>query len=182
MIHLLDRDEDEVIVPALRSVGNIAGANEDQINAVLAAGVLPHMKKLLNDRSSNIVSAAGRILRKITAGNVLQIQAVIDAGIFEHLRNVLTNGDIRAKKEVALVVANLSHGGTAEQIQYLHRSAGILKPFYELILLNDAQLHVVVLKALYRCFNMIRSNLFAFAIDDSDTADILEKLNQLQLN
>lgn len=182
LIRLLGMDENVIIVPALRSVGNIVTGSDAQTDAALEAGVLLHMKKLLNNSRSNIVKEAAWTISNITAGNSHQIQAVIDAGIFEDICNVMVNGDFRAQKEAAWVITNTSSSGSPQQIQYLFQRVGILKPFCDLLDSKDARTVLVVLNGLKNLFQLAeksgQSESFAIAIEENGALDLLEKLQQ----
>lgn len=175
-------DENVIIVPALRSVGNIVTGSDAQTDAALKAGVLDHMKKLLNNPRTNIVKEAAWTVSNITAGNAQQIQAVIDAGIFEDICKVMMQGDFRAQKEAAWVVTNTSSSGTAMQIQHLIHRVGILKPFCDLLDSKDARTVLVVLNGLKNLFQLAEKtdqlDNFAFAIEENGALDLLEKLQQ----
>lgn len=182
LIRLLGMGENVIIVPALRSVGNIVTGSDTQTDAALEAGVLQHMRKLLNNSRSNIVKEAAWTISNITAGNAHQIQAVIEAGIFEDICNVLTTGDFRAQKEAAWVITNTSSSGTPEQIQFLFHRVGILKPFCDLLDSKDARTVLVVLNGLKNLFQLAERTgqveNFAIAIEENGAVDLLERLQQ----
>lgn len=182
LIRLLGMDENVIIVPALRSVGNIVTGSDSQTDAALEAGVLLHMKKLLNNNRANIVKEAAWTISNITAGNARQIQEVIDAGIFEDICNVMMHGDFRAQKEAAWVITNTSSSGTADQIQYLFHRVGVLKPFCDLLTSKDARTVLVVLNGLKNLFQLAdktgQTENFAIAIEENGALDLLEQLQQ----
>lgn len=180
LIQLLGMDENVIIVPALRSIGNIVTGSDAQTDTVLQAGVLKHMKKLLNHSRSNIVKEAAWTISNITAGNAVQIQAVIEAGIFEDICKVMMHGDFRAQKEAAWVITNTSSSGTAEQIEHLFHRVGVLKPFCNLLDAKDARTVLVVLNGLKNLFVLAdktgQTDNFAFVIEEIGALDHLEKL------
>lgn len=182
LVRLLGMKDNAIIVPALRSVGNIVTGSDTQTDAALQAGVLNHMKKLLNNTRTNIVKEAAWTISNITAGNALQIQAVIDAGIFEDIRMVMMQGDFRAQKEAAWVITNASSSGTPAQIEHLFHRIGILKPFCDLLDSKDARTVLVVLNGLKNLFQMAektdQTENFALAIEENGALDLLEKLQQ----
>lgn len=178
LCRLLGLNENAVIVPALRSVGNIVTGSDTQTDAALNAGVLNHMKKLLNNQRSNIVKEAAWTISNITAGNPRQVQAVIDAGIFEEIYNVMENGDFRAQKEAAWVVTNTTSSGTPDQITRLMQR--VLKPYCNLLKSKDARTILVVLNGINNLFQlaekMSQTDDFARVIEENGALDILEKL------
>lgn len=182
LVRLLAMEENVIIVPALRSVGNIVTGNDTQTDAAIEAGILMHMRKLLKNSRANIVKEAAWTVSNITAGNTLQIQAVIEAGIYEDICDVMVQGDFRAQKEAAWVITNTSSSGAPEQIQYLFEHVGILKPYCDLLDSKDARTVLVVLNGLKNFFTLAekagQTDDFALVIEENGALDLLEKLQQ----
>lgn len=180
LIRLLSMEENLIIVPALRSVGNIVTGNDTQTDVVLEGGALKHMKKLLRNSRSNIVKEAAWTISNITAGNPEQIQEVIDAGIFQEICSVLESGDFRAQKEAAWVITNATSSGTPEQIIYLLEQVNILKPYCNLLESKDARSVLVVLTGLRNLFQLAEkmgsAENLATAIEENGALDKLEVL------
>lgn len=180
LIRLLGMDENLIIVPSLRSVGNIVTGSDLQTDVVLDAGGLNHMIKLLSSARNSIVKEAAWTVSNITAGNPQQIQTVIDAGIFEVIAKILEAGDFRSQKEAAWVVTNATTSGTPEQIVYLLESVGILKPYCGLLESKDARTVLVVLTGLKNLFQLAEklggTENLASAIEENGALDKLEML------
>lgn len=180
LIKLLGMEENVIIVPALRSIGNIVTGSDIQTDAALQAGVLMHMRKLLKHSRTNIVKEAAWTVSNITAGNAHQIQAVFEAGIFEDICDVMKNGDFRAQKEAAWVITNTLSSGTDNQIATLFNTVGVLKPFCDLLDSKDARTVLVVLNGLKTVFQLAdkvgQADNFALQIEEIGALDHLEKL------
>lgn len=73
MVQLLNSDENTVLTPALRAVGNIVTGNDVQTDTVLNAGALNVMPKLLQHPRLNIVKEAAWTISNVTAGKYLII-------------------------------------------------------------------------------------------------------------
>lgn len=173
-------DENSIIVPALRSVGNIVTGTDSQTDTVLKCGVLDHMNKLLSNPRNSIVKEAAWTISNITAGSPAQIQAVIEAGIFESVAKVLEMGDFRSQKEAAWVITNTTSSGTPEQIVYLLERVGVLPPFCNLLDSKDARTVIVVLTGLKNLFQLAEklggTDSLARAIEECGALDKLEAL------
>lgn len=173
-------DENLIIVPGLRSVGNIVTGNDSQTDVVLQSGGLANMIKLLSNPRNSIVKEAAWTISNITAGNPQQIQTVIDAGIFEVVCHVLQTGDFRSQKEAAWVITNATTSGTPQQIVYLLETVGILKPFCNLLESNDSRTVLVVLTGLKNLFQLADklggTESLASAIEENGALDKLEVL------
>lgn len=180
LVKLLEMEENLIIVPALRSVGNIVTGSDSQTDAVLQCGLLKHMKKLLTNQRNSIVKEAAWTISNITAGSPAQIQAVIDAGIFEAIVKVLENGDFRSQKEAAWVITNTTSSGGPEQIVYLLERVGVLTPFCNLLDSKDARTVVVVLNGLRNLFQLAEKlggiESLAHAIEECGALNKLEAL------
>ncbi|XP_053959095.1 importin subunit alpha [Anastrepha ludens] len=181
LVSLLGTNEQTIIVPALRTVGNIVTGTDYQTDAVIEAGALPRLGVLLMHPKNNIVKEAAWTVSNITAGNQKQIQAVFDAGLFSNIRDVLQGGDFKSQKEAAWAITNTTTSGTPEQIIDLIEKYQILKPFCDLLDAQDARTVKVVLMGL--------SNLFVLAEKLGSTENLclmveemggLDKLEKLQ--
>lgn len=72
LIQLLYEDS-AVLTPALRAVGNIVTGNDLQTDAVINAGVLDVLGRLLEHSRLSIVKEAAWTVSNITAGKLLLI-------------------------------------------------------------------------------------------------------------
>jgi len=154
LIALLDCNEPSIIVPALRTVGNIVTGTDSQTDSVIAAGGLQRLSQLLQSPKQNIVKEAAWSISNITAGNTKQIQEVINTDIFHYLRNVLEKGDFKSQKEAAWAITNTTTSGTPEQIVDLIEKYQMLKPFCDLLEAKDSRTVKVVLTGLANLFTL----------------------------
>ncbi|XP_004527197.1 importin subunit alpha [Ceratitis capitata] len=182
LVALLGTDEPSIIVPALRTVGNIVTGTDTQTDAVIAAGGLQVLGVLLQNPKGNIVKEAAWTISNITAGNQKQIQAVIDSGVFAQIRNVLEKGDFKSQKEAAWAVTNTTTSGTPEQIVDLIEKYQLLKPFCDLLDAKDPRTIKVVLTGLANLFVLAdrlggTENL-CLMIEEMGGLDKLEKLQE----
>ena len=144
LVKVLDTSEISIVTPALRALGNVVTGSDNQTNSVIQHGGLPVICSLLSHSKTNVVKEAARIISNITAGPQEQIQAVIENNCLPPLIEVLSHGDFESKKESACAITNLTSGGSLEQIEYLF-STGFLKPFCDLLDLNDEEVACVVM-------------------------------------
>lgn len=89
LVQLLTSQEGTILIPALRTVGNIVTGDDTQTDAVILAGGLTHLSALLRYHRANIVKEATWAISNIMAGNTEQIQSAINAGLLSPLIEVL---------------------------------------------------------------------------------------------
>ncbi|XP_078436532.1 importin subunit alpha-1a-like [Wolffia australiana] len=187
IIELLLHPSPSVLIPALRTVGNIVTGNDYQTQFIIDSQALPCLLNLLtNHHKKSIKKEACWTISNITAGNKDQIQAVINGEIIGPLIHLLQTGEFEIKKEAAWAISNATSGGTHEQIKFLV-GQGCIKPLCDLLICPDPRIVTVCLEGLENILKVGEAdknlgltggvNVYAQAIDD---ADGLEKIENLQ--
>ncbi|OIT07584.1 PREDICTED: importin subunit alpha-2-like [Nicotiana attenuata] len=186
LVELLGHPSPSVLIPALRTVGNIVTGDDMQTQCIINHQALPCLLVLLNgNHKKSIKKEACWTISNITAGNKEQIQCVIEAGVFGPLVNLLQNAEFEIKKEAAWAISNATSGGTNEQIKYLV-SQGCIKPLCDLLVCPDPRIVTVCLEGLENILKVGdvenlgeagNINVYAQMIDD---ADGIEKIENLQ--
>ncbi|KAI3822363.1 hypothetical protein L1987_09952 [Smallanthus sonchifolius] len=187
LVELLLHPSPSVLIPALRTVGNIVTGDDLQTQCIIEHGALPCLLSLLtNNHKKSIKKEACWTISNITAGNKEQIQSVIEAGLIVPLVNLLQTAEFDIKKEAAWAISNATSGGTNEQIKYLV-SQGCIKPLCDLLVCPDPRIVTVSLEGLENILkvgeaektlgNTGEVNFYAQLIDD---AEGLEKIENLQ--
>ncbi|KAH6823867.1 importin alpha isoform 1 [Perilla frutescens var. hirtella] len=187
LIELLLHPSPSVLIPALRTVGNIVTGDDVQTQVIIENGALPCLLNLLKQNyKKSIKKEACWTISNITAGNRDQIQTVITAGIISPLLALLQNAEFEIKKEAAWAISNATSGGTHDQIKFLV-GEGCIKPLCDLLVCPDPRIVTVCLEGLENILkvgeaeknqgNTVDVNVFAQMIDD---AEGLEKIENLQ--
>jgi importin subunit alpha-1 len=96
LVELIQHKSYNVVIPALRTLGNIATGDDLQTQKLLNAGALPALFAILSHDKKGIRKEACWTISKITAANVSQIQRALD-----HLADLMKNGDLEVVKEAA---------------------------------------------------------------------------------
>ncbi|KAI7745383.1 hypothetical protein M8C21_027628 [Ambrosia artemisiifolia] len=118
LVELLLHPSPSVLIPALRTVGNIVTGDDLQTQHIIECGALPCLLSLLtHNHKKSIKKEACWTISNITAGNKEQIQTVIEAGLIAPLVNLLQTAEFDIKKEAAWAISNATSGGTNEQIK-----------------------------------------------------------------
>ncbi|KAH9312060.1 hypothetical protein KI387_027095, partial [Taxus chinensis] len=186
LVELLGYPSSFVIVPALRTVGNIVTGDDVQTQAIIDVQALPRLLLLLAvDQKRNIKKEACWTISNITAGNKEQIQAVINANIFPQILFLLADGEFEVKKEAAWAVSNATSGGNHDQIKYLVLQ-GCIKPLCDLLTCSDSRTITVCLEGLENILrvgeaekdagNTGGTNMYARLVEDAEGLDKIENL------
>ncbi|KAL8544949.1 hypothetical protein ACS0TY_005232 [Phlomoides rotata] len=187
LVELLLHPSPSVLIPALRTVGNIVTGDDMQTQVIIDNRALPYLHNLLTqNHKKSIKKEACWTISNITAGNRDQIQAVIEAGIISPLVALLQSAEFEIKKEAAWAISNATSGGTNDQIKFLVHE-GCIKPLCDLLICPDPRIVTVCLEGLENILkvgeaeknqgNTGEVNLFAQMIDE---AEGLEKIENLQ--
>lgn len=187
LVELLLHPSPSVLIPALRTVGNIVTGDDLQTQCIINHQALPCLLNLLTGNyKKSIKKEACWTISNITAGNKEQIQAVIEANIIAPLVHLLQNAEFDIKKEAAWAISNATSGGSHEQIKFLV-CQGCIKPLCDLLICPDPRIVTVCLEGLENILKVGEAeknlggtgdvNLYAQMIDD---AEGLEKIENLQ--
>ncbi|XP_059647100.1 importin subunit alpha-2-like [Cornus florida] len=187
LVELLLHPSPSVLIPALRTVGNIVTGDDIQTQCIIQHGSLPCLLSLLtHNHKKSIKKEACWTISNITAGNKEQIQAVIEADLIAPLVNLLLTAEFDIKKEAAWAISNATSGGTNEQIKFLV-SQGCIKPLCDLLVCPDPRIITVCLEGLENILKVGEAeknlgntgdvNYYAQLIDE---AEGLEKIENLQ--
>ncbi|XP_074321080.1 importin subunit alpha-4-like [Silene latifolia] len=186
LISLLVHPSPTVLIPALRTVGNIVTGDDSQTQFVLDNNVLPCLLQLLTqNHKKSIKKEACWTISNITAGNKAQIQAVIEAGLVNPLVQLLQDAEFDIKKEAAWAISNATSGGSPEQIRFMV-GQGCIKPLCDLLICPDPRIVTVCLEGLENILKVGEVdkdaglnggvNLYAHMIDECDGLDKIENL------
>ncbi|OQR68084.1 importin subunit alpha-1-like [Tropilaelaps mercedesae] len=147
LVNIIHSSHDRnLVVPALRTLGNIVTGNDAQTQAVIDHDALQAFRQLMSNDVLNLRKEVAWTLSNITAGNQNQIQAVIDAGLVPFLIELIQQGDGKTQKEATWAVSNFTCGGSVEQIALLVQK-GVLQPLINMLTQNDSRVTMVVLDA-----------------------------------
>nr|GMD60908.1 importin subunit alpha-2-like [Ipomoea batatas] len=162
LVELLLHPSPCVIIPALRTVGNIVTGDDIQTQVIIDHQALACLLSLLTQNyKKNIKKEACWTISNITAGNKDQIQAVIDAG------------------ELKLIFGLFGRFLVAQ---------GCIKPLCDLLACHDPRIVTVCLEGLENILKVGETEKAADADPDSvniyaqliDEADGLDKIESLQ--
>lgn len=150
----LDNPFLSILIPILRTLGNIVTGNEEQTNNVLQVpGVVQKLFKLLNRDKKAVRREACWALSNITAGTPEQIQTVIENRENIALLITLASSDItEVRREAAWVLSNATNHGEPQQVAHLVEN-GVIDLFVSLLDCSDSKTVIVVLEGINNILN-----------------------------
>uniref|UniRef100_A0A0D9Y7Y9 Importin subunit alpha n=1 Tax=Oryza glumipatula TaxID=40148 RepID=A0A0D9Y7Y9_9ORYZ len=186
LVELLSYPSPVVLIPALRTVGNIVTGDDAQTQCIVGhPQALPCLFNLLTTtQKKSVKREACWTISNITAGTKEQIQAVIDSNIIAPLLHLLQHAEFDVKKEAVWAISNATSGGTSNQIEYLV-SQGCIKPLCDLLVHQDSKTVLTCLEALDNILRVgeakknlgaCNMNIFVPMVDEADGLDKIEDL------
>ncbi|XP_050384308.1 importin subunit alpha-1a-like isoform X5 [Argentina anserina] len=187
LVKLLLHPSPSVLIPALRTVGNIVTGDHMQTQVIIQHQALPCLLTLLtNNHTKSIKKEVCWAISNITAGNEEQIQAVVDANILGPLVQLLSSAESDIMKEATWAISNAITGGSDDQIKILVHH-GCIKPLCDLLACPYPRIVIVCLDSLEKILNVGEAvnnlemtggvNRYAQLIDE---AEGFEKIQNLQ--
>ncbi|KAJ3431046.1 importin subunit alpha [Anaeramoeba flamelloides] len=129
VVELIGHQSPDVIIPALRTIGNVVTGNSKQTQTALDCDLLVPLKKLFTHKREQIQKEACWVLSNITAGTRDQIRTIIQGGFIPVLYNLISETKIYTiQKESIWALSNAVWGGYDEDIIRLVES-GICEVF-----------------------------------------------------
>ncbi|KAK7337679.1 hypothetical protein VNO77_18264 [Canavalia gladiata] len=186
LLELLQHPSPAVLLPAMRTVGNIVAGDDAQTQLVIDNQVLPRLRQILTqNHQTNILREVCWAISNITAGTSAQVQAVIEANIIIILVHILQYAEFDIKKEAAWAISNATSAGSNEQIKFL-ANQGCIKPLCDLLSCSDPNVVTVCLEGLHSIMMVGEVdkekglqdgvNIFAQEVNDCGGADKIENL------
>ncbi|CAH2039092.1 unnamed protein product [Thlaspi arvense] len=129
---LLHSTDEEVLVDACWALSYLSDGENDKIQAVIDAGVIPQLVQLLGHSSPSVLVPALRTIGNIVTGDDMMTQTVLNSQALPGLYNFLTNTYKKSiKKEACWTISNIT-AGNESQIQEVIQ-AGIMQPLIQLL-------------------------------------------------
>lgn len=179
LIQLLQSGRPELIIPSLRTLGNIVTGSDSQTQAVLdAEGALSNIIQVIGHTKKNIRKEACWLLSNIAAGNKAQISQLVNTpGLLRSVLGQLSeSSEWDVRKEAAWVVCNIASGGTKEHIHRLVEN-GAFQPVCDLLSVGEARVLLLALEALE---NILKAGASA-NIDYTQLVDEVDGISKLEL-
>jgi hypothetical protein len=106
LMELLLAPSPSIVVPAVRTIGNIAGGNDVQTQAILDLDLLSRLHALLDHSERQVRKDAMWCLSNITAGTIDQTMSVIQHPIMAIALEKMNDIDLEIRREATWAVVN----------------------------------------------------------------------------
>lgn len=177
---LLQSNKNQLIVPALRTLGNIVSGDDGQTQSVIAAGGVTAIVPLLQNSKKNIRKEACWTLSNIAAGSPEQITQLISTPemLTRVLQQMSTSAEWDVRKEASWVVSNIATGGQKSHLAFLVEH-GAIRPLCDLLDVGDFKMLMLAMEALEALLKTFAdSDRVSRLIDEAGGVDKLEQLQE----
>lgn len=184
LVEMINSGNQAVIVPALRTIGNIVSGNDTHTQAVLEANALPGLTRLLTNAKKNIRKETCWVLSNIAAGTPVQLHALLaqPETVSLVLRQAGNGIEWDVRREAAWVISNII---TSADSTYLIKlvELGVLRCLIDLLDVGEAKIILITLDALEMILRLNESypqiNLLTM-MDEYGGVEMIEKLQEHQ--
>lgn len=178
LINLLSCAEAKIITPCVRTLGNFVSGNDKQTQAVLDAGIMECIDKLLTHNKRTIRKESHWLLSNIAAGTVIQIdQLAKHQKILEIVVDSAKNGEWEVRKEAIWVLSNMC-GGNDKHINNLVQINGI-EALSSVLQVSDPRIVIVAMDAIDKILSVgekLGYSAYPTYVDECGGLDELEEL------
>ncbi|KAJ3445724.1 importin alpha [Anaeramoeba flamelloides] len=184
LVGFLESKELTILVPSLRTIGNIVTGDKEQTQIPLNFKLLDKLPPLLKHPRNQIRQESCWALSNITAGDTQQIQKVIDKDIIPQIMYILENDITIIQIEAVWIISNICYGGTTKQIKYIIKQ-GAIKYFVQLLQSKEPGVILICLQALdkilkiganeYEC-NQSSQNLYVKEVEEYSGDEYISRL------
>lgn len=181
VISSLHSNKSKILLPSLRSIGNIAAGTSKQAQILLDKGILDALYPII-DKFSHKFSIKKYFfwtLSNLTSGIKSQIDIVVKHPILIKAVTAINDCDNRIRKEAIIIAKNVAKLGSMESVRALV-NVGIVKEakqFFEDSL--DNELIFMLLECIFEVISMLRDNWkheVIFIVKNCEMAGVIEKL------
>jgi len=154
LVQILDNPYLALLIPCLRTLGNIVTGSEEETNVVLREETfLPKLFTLIDNKKKAVRREACWTLSNITAGNPHQIETIMGVPQYvEKIINIAMKDIPEVRREAAWILSNATKNSNPEQIARMVEFH-VLDCFVSLLDAEDAKTVEVVLEGLNNILN-----------------------------
>jgi hypothetical protein len=174
----------ELLLPVVRTVGNILSGNDGQTQRMIDAGAIPALSKILEIEQIVIWREVCWVLSNIAAGSSQQVQALFDATppVFPKIVELLRTStmDVEVQREALWVVVNGLESCSWESILYLVDTLQVLRVLCGLLSNSDEAVLKVTLQCIHKLLKRATDkghvDRFIAVLEDMGAIDVVQNL------
>ncbi|KII68182.1 Importin subunit alpha-3 [Thelohanellus kitauei] len=167
-------------INALRVIGCIAASIEEHTQYLLDHGILFHLQPLLNSKNKKVKKQLYWVLSNFAAGTRSQMLALFSLNIFPQIIKDLEEGIYAVRREACLVICNIIHEGTYQEVQQFIESDVLyfMRIFLET---QDNHMIVAILKVVVILLRLYSANnSHKYMCNKIEESGVLHCINKLQ--
>jgi importin subunit alpha-1 len=184
IVGLLTHKHNNIVLPAIRALGNFVTGEDTETQAVMDAGVLPPLHALLDHDDAAIRKEACWTLSNICAGTTIQVAAVIECGILDKLISLVNTDIYEIQRESGWSVSNATALKNPEVVGEVVKRKGIEAMVKVLSQKVDPKTAVVLLEGIRNILDVGKTNFldehgqnpFTIDVEECGGLDIIETL------
>ena len=189
IVDALSNPHNQIVMPAVRALGNFVTGEDTETQTIIDAGVLPLLHGLLSSEDVAIVKEAWWTLSNICAGTANQVAAIIELGIIDMLVTLTQNQLYEIKREAGWCISNTTALKNEEIIKVIVEKQGIEAMCHILKFKVDVKTAVVLLEGIRNILEVGKThfldergeNPFTYIVEEWGGLDTIEEL-QSHLN
>ncbi|KAK0426666.1 hypothetical protein QR680_009833 [Steinernema hermaphroditum] len=117
MVNALDEQNDAIIAPTVRVLGNFATGADELTQILIDKGYLAkYVPNLLQSGRSSMTKETVWLVSNVFAGTRDQIKYMMGLNVLPHIMHIFATGDSKCKLEASWCISNLVQGGSPKQI------------------------------------------------------------------
>jgi importin subunit alpha-6/7 len=152
---------ERVVLPALKTLGNITNGDDAQTQAIVDLGFLPVFLRLLDSEDAAIRKETCWTLSNIWAGNINQVASIIEVGILDKLVCVAVEDCFEIQKEAGWCISNTTAIKDSEIIKCVVQKQGLQAILAVLKCNVDPRTAVVLLEGVMNILEVGKLNFTA---------------------
>jgi hypothetical protein len=149
-----DCEDEETVIDALWALSYISDGEEDRIEAVMNANVVPQLINNLEHPKLQILTPSLRILGNMVSGSDEQTNIVLESGVMGKMASLLCHSRKNIRKEACWLISNVT-AGSEEQSNYLMQFDDVLGNI--IVQLREGEWEVQK-EAMWTLYNLLTSS------------------------
>lgn len=150
LLAYLKSSDVQVLLPALRTVGNLTTGGDLPTQTVIDAGALPILRPLLFSTRGNVLKEAAWCMSNIMAGTAPQIRACLDADLIKPIIDLCFDARDSVRREALWAIINAFAGASHRDVHALVWMPRTLSIVADVLTSDETSLIALAIRVLNR--------------------------------